>query len=191
MIGFLKIATRLLSRGDETIRNEVMAMLEELFVEVRECGGGITAPLPPVNVSSPVNATDSAMIQYSFDPADNIVESRSNMNDSDVAALPELADGNPMMKIQSYVQSSNNVFHKNSDTGKLNVSKLPGETAPVATLFIILANQIACHMWKLLTSNVAVLPLLTLKQWQTLFDIIGATASSSDFAAMKSFEVRL
>ena len=44
-------------------------------------------------------------------------------------------------------------------------------------------------MWRLLTLNVSVLPVLTLEQWQTLFDIIAVTASAGGFASIKAFEV--
>ncbi len=45
-------------------------------------------------------------------------------------------------------------------------------------------------MWRVLTLNVDVLPMLPLEQWQTLFTIIAISAASGGFAAMKSFEVR-
>jgi hypothetical protein len=44
-------------------------------------------------------------------------------------------------------------------------------------------------MWRLLTLNVSVLPLLALEQWQTLFEIIAIAASSGGYASIKSFEV--
>lgn len=56
-------------------------------------------------------------------------------------------------------------------------------------LYEALSPQIACCMWRFLTANVAILPLLSLRQWQTIFDIIAHTAATTDFAAMKSFEV--
>ena len=44
-------------------------------------------------------------------------------------------------------------------------------------------------MWRVLTLNVEVLPLLPLEQWQTLFAILAVTASAGGFSAIKSFEV--
>merc|ERR1711871_99444 len=55
-------------------------------------------------------------------------------------------------------------------------------------LLIEMAGQIAAGMVRLLTLNVSVLPILTLEQWQTLFDIISITASAGGFASIKSFE---
>ena len=43
-------------------------------------------------------------------------------------------------------------------------------------------------MWRVLTLNVELLPLLPLEQWQTLFTIIAISAASGGFAAIKSFE---
>ena len=51
--------------------------------------------------------------------------------------------------------------------------------------------QVAAAMWKVLTLNVDILPLLPLEQWQTLFSIIAISASSGGFASIKSFEVGL
>ena len=53
-----------------------------------------------------------------------------------------------------------------------------------------LSNQISAAMWRVLTLNVELLPLLPLEQWQTLFTIIALCASTGSFAAIKSFEVR-
>lgn len=44
-------------------------------------------------------------------------------------------------------------------------------------------------MWRVLTLNVEVLPLLPLEQWQILFSIIAIAASAGGFSAIKSFEV--
>lgn len=44
-------------------------------------------------------------------------------------------------------------------------------------------------MWRVLTLNVEVLPLLPLEQWQILFSIISIAASAGGFSAIKSFEV--
>jgi hypothetical protein len=52
-----------------------------------------------------------------------------------------------------------------------------------------LANQIAAGMWKILTQNVDLLPILSLEQWETLFKIIAFGSNSSSFAAFKSFEL--
>jgi uncharacterized protein (DUF58 family) len=49
--------------------------------------------------------------------------------------------------------------------------------------------QIAASMWRVLTLNVDILPLLPLEQWQTLFTIIAISAAAGGFAAVKSFEV--
>jgi hypothetical protein len=45
-------------------------------------------------------------------------------------------------------------------------------------------------MWRVLTLNVDILPLLPLEQWQTLFTIIAISAAAGGFAAVKSFEVQ-
>lgn len=44
-------------------------------------------------------------------------------------------------------------------------------------------------MWRVLTLNVDILPMLPLEQWQTLFTIIAISASAGGFASIKSFEV--
>jgi len=44
-------------------------------------------------------------------------------------------------------------------------------------------------MWRLLTMNISVLPLLKLEQWQTIFDIVATGAEVGGFASIKSFEV--
>lgn len=54
-----------------------------------------------------------------------------------------------------------------------------------------LSNQISAAMWRVLTLNVELLPLLPLEQWQTLFTIIAVSASTGGFSAIKSFEVIL
>jgi hypothetical protein len=46
-------------------------------------------------------------------------------------------------------------------------------------------------MWRILTQNVDLLPVLSLEQWETLFKIISYNASAGSFAAFKSFEVSL
>ena len=55
-------------------------------------------------------------------------------------------------------------------------------------LLVEMSGQIAAGMFRLLTLNVSVLPVLTLEQWQTLFDVISVTASAGGFASIKSFE---
>ena len=57
-------------------------------------------------------------------------------------------------------------------------------------LLVEVAGQIAAGMWRLLTLNVSVLPVLTLEQWQILFDIISMTASAGGYATIKAFEVK-
>lgn len=52
-----------------------------------------------------------------------------------------------------------------------------------------LSNQITAGMWRILTQNVDLLPLLSLEQWETLFRIIAFGSSSGSYAAFKSFEV--
>lgn len=52
-----------------------------------------------------------------------------------------------------------------------------------------LSNQISAAMWRVLTLNVELLPMLPLEQWQTLFTIIAISASAGGFSAIKSFEV--
>ena len=52
-----------------------------------------------------------------------------------------------------------------------------------------LSNQIAAGMWRILTQNVDLLPLLSLEQWECLFKIIAFGSNSGSFAAFKSFEV--
>ena len=55
-------------------------------------------------------------------------------------------------------------------------------------LLVEMAGQIAAGMFRLITLNVSVLPVLTLEQWQILFDVISVTASTGGFASIKSFE---
>ena len=55
-------------------------------------------------------------------------------------------------------------------------------------LLLEVAGQVAAGMFRLLTLNVSVLPVLTLEQWQILFDILSVTASAGGFASIKSFE---
>lgn len=64
----------------------------------------------------------------------------------------------------------------------------PGVVAMRPELLAVFANQIAAAIWRLLTLNVDLLPLLPLGQWQSLFGIIAATATTGSYAAMKSFE---
>lgn len=52
-----------------------------------------------------------------------------------------------------------------------------------------LANQITAGMWRILTQNVDLLPLLSLEQWETVFRIIAFGSNSGSYAAFKSFEV--
>lgn len=52
-----------------------------------------------------------------------------------------------------------------------------------------LSNQIALGIWKILTQNVDLLPMLSLEQWEIIFKIISFGATSGNFAAFKSFEV--
>lgn len=56
-------------------------------------------------------------------------------------------------------------------------------------LLIEVAGQVAAGMFRLLTLNVSVLPVLTLEQWQILFDVISVTASAGGYASIKAFEV--
>jgi hypothetical protein len=44
-------------------------------------------------------------------------------------------------------------------------------------------------MWRLLTLNVSILPILRLEQWQSIFDVIAVGAEAGGYAAVKSFEV--
>ena len=50
-------------------------------------------------------------------------------------------------------------------------------------------HQVSAGMWRLLTMNISVLPLLRLEQWQTIFDIVASGAEVGGFASIKSFEV--
>ena len=120
-MGVFKIATKMLSR-DESMRNEIMHLLDDLFV---------------------LNAESNTKLLASQINGDN---------------------------------ESNGVLNSNSENNS-------------GCIYDSLSNQIACCMWQFLTANVDILPLFTLSQWQTIFDIIAATASRTDFATMKAFEV--
>lgn len=135
VVGLFKIATKILSR-DEYLRNEIMLLLDELFVQNMKQKDG--------------RGDRNEYISYVDSNGDNI----------------ELK--------QSITDSTPNTINEN-DTG--------------IRLFDVLSNQIAFGLWKFLTANVASLPLLSLKQWQTVFDMIAAVAGKADFAAMKAFEV--
>lgn len=64
------------------------------------------------------------------------------------------------------------------------------DTKPLSNrLLTEMAGQISAGMWRLLTTNVACLPLLGLEQWQILFDIISMGASAGGYASIKAFEV--
>ena len=63
-------------------------------------------------------------------------------------------------------------------------------TKPLSNrLLTEMSGQISAGMWRLLTTNVACLPLLGLEQWQVLFDIISMGASAGGYASIKAFEV--
>jgi len=50
------------------------------------------------------------------------------------------------------------------------------------------AELISSGMWRILTLNVSILPLLRLEHWQIIFDIIAVGASAGDYASIKAFE---
>ena len=82
---------------------------------------------------------------------------------------------------------SNQIENENNDQNVLTTHN----DASSGSIYQSLSNQIACCMWQFLTANVDILPLFSLSQWQTIFDIIASTASQTDFAAMKAFEVSI
>ena len=49
-----------------------------------------------------------------------------------------------------------------------------------SSLMLDLAGQVSAGMWRVLTTNLEVLPTLTLTQWQIVFDVIGESRDSSD-----------
>ena len=51
-----------------------------------------------------------------------------------------------------------------------------------------LAGHVSSGVWRLLTKNVDVLPLLTSVQWDVLFHLLAISASASAYAAVKVFE---
>eukprot|EP01039_Chlorochromonas_danica_P002473 gene2473-2708_t len=53
----------------------------------------------------------------------------------------------------------------------------------------LLINQVTVGMWRILTQNVDLLPLLSLEQWETIFRVIAFCSSSGSYAAFKSFEI--
>jgi hypothetical protein len=50
------------------------------------------------------------------------------------------------------------------------------------------AELISSGMWRILTLNVSILPLLRLEHWQIIFDIIAVGASAGDYPSIKAFE---
>jgi hypothetical protein len=50
------------------------------------------------------------------------------------------------------------------------------------------AEQISSGIWRILTLNVSILPLLRLEHWQIIFDVIAVGASAGDYASIKAFE---
>ena len=50
------------------------------------------------------------------------------------------------------------------------------------------AAQISAGLWSIMTNNIAVLPLLQLEEWQTLFDVLEIGSAAGDYASAKAFE---
>ena len=71
---------------------------------------------------------------------------------------------------------------------KPDVVEVAGPQALPHDLVVEMSGQIAAGMWRLLTQNVSVLPVLTLEQWQVLFDILSISAASGGYASIKAFE---
>ena len=46
-----------------------------------------------------------------------------------------------------------------------------------SSLMLDLSSQVSAGMWRVLTTNLEVLPTLSLSQWQVVFDVIGQYAS--------------
>lgn len=164
--GVFKIATKMLSRGGDELRDDIMSLLQDLFVVVS--GGGITTVTPGATVVSDFNPPKPT--EY----AGNASE-KGSTHTVEITLDDSMGAG-----VNAVVVSETEVALSNSFSSPNDMAQTPAQT---------LSNQIAGHMWKFLTGNVSVLPLLSLKQWQTIFDIINATAGADQYAAVKSFEV--
>eukprot|EP00596_Hydrurales_sp_CCMP1899_P004941 CAMPEP_0119047238 /NCGR_PEP_ID=MMETSP1177-20130426/51980_1 /TAXON_ID=2985 /ORGANISM="Ochromonas sp, Strain CCMP1899" /LENGTH=1905 /DNA_ID=CAMNT_0007021581 /DNA_START=110 /DNA_END=5824 /DNA_ORIENTATION=- len=73
------------------------------------------------------------------------------------------------------------------DSG-LKASPCPLYGALNSNLLLDVAGQISAGMWRVLTTNLDILPTLTLTQWQIIFDVIAVSASAGGYASIKAFE---
>lgn len=92
--------------------------------------------------------------------------------------------------LDSLIEVLGQIFGNYSrDIGSGNEERNASSSLPVAWRPLTeLAAQVAASMWRLLTQNVSVLPLLKLEQWQIVFDIIASGSDTGGYAAIKSFE---
>jgi hypothetical protein len=74
------------------------------------------------------------------------------------------------------------------------VTDLPHSTAAHPSLglgvqlMLEMSGQVSAGMWRVLTTNLEVLPTLSLSQWQVIFDVIAACAGAGGYASIKAFE---
>lgn len=55
-------------------------------------------------------------------------------------------------------------------------------------LMLEMSGQVSAGMWRVLTTNLEVLPTLSLSQWQVIFDVIAVCAGAGGYASIKAFE---
>lgn len=75
-------------------------------------------------------------------------------------------------------------------------SEISDSTVAAATIMskegiAAMANQITAGIWRILTQNVDLLPLMSLEQWEIIFRIVAFGSCSGSYASFKSFEVRI
>lgn len=170
VLGILKICTRMISR--DHFSGAILELLGRIFARQGPSSPSISAGASQKGgaVASPVSG--GSMRRGSMSPRAD--------NDEDDSGYTLSKPQFPPMASQLLLQLSNQVSqhscHRNSFTTLTDSD------------FVL--SQIAASMWRVLTLNVDILPLLPLEQWQTLFTIIAISAAAGGFAAIKSFEVR-
>lgn len=86
--------------------------------------------------------------------------------------------------------SSDDHAHTVRDRSDSNDDIVSFEVKPISpNLYQLTSSQIAAGIWKLLTTNIAILPTLRLEHWQTIFDLIEGCASIGGYASIKAFEI--
>jgi hypothetical protein len=94
----------------------------------------------------------------------------------------------PILEIfRLFIQSGKDLKNDGNDDIEVDsgVKVSPLYLALNSNLLLDVAGQISAGMWRVLTTNLDILPTLTLTQWQIIFDVIAVSASAGGYASIK------